>query len=63
MPPIDLTLRLAVNFIPVVVCLCKAVLMSLSLSMLDPGEHLCGFVIFVMMLIIDRAVSSARISA
>lgn len=59
MPPIDLTL--AVNFIPAVVCLCKAVLMSFSLSMLDPGEHLGGFVIFVMMLNIDRAVSSARI--
>ena len=59
MPPIDLTL--AVNFIPAVVCLCKTVLMSFSLSMLDPGEHLGGFVIFIMILNIDRAVSSARI--
>lgn len=59
MPPIDLTL--AVNFIPAVVCLCKAVLMSFSLSLLDPGEHLGGFVVFVMVLNIDRAVSSARI--
>lgn len=59
MPPIDLTL--AVNFIPAVVCLCKSVLMSFSLSLLDPGEHLGGFTIFVLMLNIDRAVSSARI--
>ena len=59
MPPIDLTL--AVNFIPAVVCLCKAALISFSLSILDPGEHLGGFVIFVLMLNIDRAVSCARI--
>ena len=59
MPPIDLTL--AVNFVPAVVCLCKAALISFSLNLLDPGEHLGGFVIFVMVLNIDRAVSSARI--
>lgn len=59
MPPIDLTL--AVNFIPAVVCLCKSALMSFSLNTLDPGEHLGGFVIFVMVLNIDRAVSCARI--
>lgn len=59
MAPIDLTL--AVNFIPAVLCLCKSVLISFSLSLLDPGEHLGGFVIFVLMLNIDRSVSSARI--
>ena len=59
MPPIDL--RLAINFIPAVVCLCKAALISFSLSVLRPGEHLGGFVIFVMVLNIDRAVSCARI--
>jgi hypothetical protein len=59
MPPIDL--RLAINFIPAVVCLCKAALISFSLSILRPGEHLGGFVIFVMVLNRDRAVSSARI--
>lgn len=59
MPPIDLTL--AVNFIPAVVCLSKSALISFSLCLLDPGEHLGGFVIFVLMLNIDRAVSSARI--
>ena len=59
MPPIDLTL--AVNFIPAVICLCKAALMAFSLNTLDPGEHLGGFVIFVMVLNIDRAVSCARI--
>jgi hypothetical protein len=59
MPPIDLTL--AVNFIPAVVCLCKAALMSFSLNILDPGEHLGGFVVFVVVLNIDRAISCARI--
>jgi hypothetical protein len=59
MAPIDLTL--AVNFIPAVVCLCKAALISFSLSILDPGEHLGGFVIFVIVLNVDRAVSCARI--
>ena len=59
MPPIDLTL--AINFIPAVVCLCKAALISFSLSILDPCEHLGGFVIFVIVLNIDRAVSCARI--
>jgi hypothetical protein len=59
MPPIDLTL--AVNFIPAVVCLCKAALISFSLSILDPGEHLGGFVVFVVVLNIDRAISCARI--
>ena len=59
MPPIDLTL--AINFIPAVVCLCKAALISFSLSILRPGEHLGGFVVFVMVLNIDRAVSCARI--
>ena len=59
MSPIDLTL--AINFIPAVVCLCKAVLISFSLSILRPGEHLGGFVILVMVLNIDRAVSCVRI--
>lgn len=59
MSPIDLTL--AVNFVPAVVCLCKAALISFSLNLLSPGEHLGGFVIFAMVLNIDRAVSSARI--
>jgi hypothetical protein len=59
MPPIDLTL--AVNFIPAVVCLCKAALISFSLNILDPGEHLGGFVVFVVVLNIDRAISCARI--
>lgn len=59
MPPIDLTL--AINFIPAVVCLCKAALISLSLSFLRPGHYLGGFVILAMMLNIDRAVSCARI--
>ena len=59
MPPIDLTL--AINFIPAVVCLSKAALISVSLSTLDPGEHLGGFVVFAMMLNVDRAVSCARI--
>jgi hypothetical protein len=59
MTPIDLTL--AINFIPAVVCLCKAALISLSLSVLHPGEHLGGFVLLAVMLNIDRAVSHARI--
>ena len=59
MPPIDLTL--AINFIPAVVCLLKASLISFSLSVLRPGQHLGGFVVFAMMLNIDRAVSCARI--
>lgn len=59
MAPIDLTL--AVNYIPAVVCLCKATLISLLLSTLDPGAHLGGFVIFAMVLNIDRAVACARI--
>ena len=59
MPPIDLSL--AINFIPAVVCLCKAALISFCLSILRPGEHMGGFVVFVMVLNLDRAVSCARI--
>lgn len=59
MPPIDLTL--AVNYIPAVVCLGKAALISFGLSVLNPGTHLGGFIIFAMLLNIDRAVACARI--
>ena len=69
MPPIDLTL--AVNYIPAVVCLAKAVLISFCLSLLNPGHYypghyypgtqLGGFNIFALLLNIDRAVSCARI--
>lgn len=59
MPAIDLTL--AVNFIPAVICLCKAALMCFCLNILDSGEHLGGFVIFAILLNLDRAISCARI--
>jgi hypothetical protein len=59
MPPIDLTL--AVNYIPAVVCLGKAALISFCLSIIHPGAHLGGFVVFAMLLNLDRAVSCARI--
>jgi hypothetical protein len=59
MPPLDLTL--AVNYIPAVVCVAKAVLISFCLCILNPGTHLGGFIVFAMMLNIDRAISSARI--
>jgi hypothetical protein len=59
MPPIDLTL--AVNYIPAVVCLLKAALISFCLCILNPGTHLGGFTVFALLLNIDRAVSSARI--
>lgn len=59
MPPIDLTL--AVNYIPAVVCLGKASLISCCLCILNPGTHLGGFIIFALLLNIDRAVSSSRI--
>jgi hypothetical protein len=45
MPPIDLTL--AVNYIPAVVCLGKAALISFCLRIIHPGARLpgrlCGF--------------------
>jgi hypothetical protein len=56
---IDLTL--AVNFIPAVVCLCKAAFISFTLCLLTPGEHLGGFVVFVIVLNLDRAISSGKI--
>ena len=56
---IDLTL--AVNFIPAVVCLCKAALISFTLCLLTPGEHLGGFVVFAIVLNLDRAISSGKI--
>ena len=59
MPPIDLTL--AVNYIPAVVCLGKAGLIAFCLSIIHPGSHLGGFVVFAMLLNLDRAVSCARI--
>jgi hypothetical protein len=59
MPPIDLTL--AVNYIPAVVCLLKAALISFCLCILNPGTHLGGFTVFALLLNIDRAVASARI--
>ena len=59
MPPLDLTL--AVNYIPAVVCLAKAALISFCLCILNPGTHLGGFIIFAMLLNIDRAVLCARI--
>ena len=59
MPPIDLTL--AVNYIPAVVCLGKATLISFCLSVLHPGTHLGGFIIFAMLLNIDRSIACARI--
>ena len=59
MPPLDLTL--AINYIPAVVCLAKAVLISFCLCILNPGTHLGGFIIFAMLLNIDRAVYCARI--
>jgi hypothetical protein len=43
------------------VCLAKAVLISFCLCILNPGTHLGGFIIFAMLLNIDRAVSCARI--
>ena len=59
MPPIDLTL--AVNYIPAVVCLGRAALISFCLCVLNPGTHLGGFIIFAMLLNIDRAIANARI--
>ena len=59
MPPIVLTL--AVNYIPAVACLAKAVLISFCLCVLNPGTHLGGFIVFAMLLNIDRAVSCSRI--
>ena len=59
MPPLDLTL--AVNYIPAVVCVAKAIVISFCLCILNPGTHLGGFIIFAMLLNIDRAVSCARI--
>ena len=59
--PKSIDLTLAINFIPAVTCLCKTALIAFSLSVLRPGEHLRGFVVFIMVLNIDRAVSCARI--
>ena len=59
MAAIDLTL--AVNFIPAVICLAKAALISFCLGIVQPWHHLGGFIIFAMLLNIDRSVACAKI--
>ena len=59
MSRIDLTL--AVNYIPAVICLAKAALISFCLGIVQPWHHLGGFIIFAMLLNIDRSVSCAKI--
>ena len=59
MAAIDLSL--AVNYIPAVICLAKAALISFCLAIVQPWHHLGGFIIFAMLLNIDRSVSCAKI--
>ena len=54
MPSIDL--KLAVNYLPAIECILKTLLISTSMSLLDNGHHLGGFIIMSLMLNIDRTI-------
>jgi len=56
---IDLTL--AVNYIPAVVCLFKAALISFGLAWTSQTTHFGAFTLLAMLLHLDRAVASSRI--
>jgi len=52
---VDLTL--AVNYVPACVCLCKAIVLMLAISLIQPGDEVrSGFIPLAAMLYLDRLV-------
>lgn len=60
MPP-SVDLSLAVNYIPIVECLMKMVVLMSLVAMLCPGEHLGGYVLIGIVVVVDRVLKVPRI--
>ena len=60
-PTMHIDLTLAINYLPAIEFLVKALLLAFSLCLVNPSEHFGAFAVLFMTLTIDRTISPSRI--